>query len=104
MLPPNRTDILDGLVNLKKNGYENENFPSCNLYSVFADNLSKKMSWLAIKEAFEEYGRVVDVFIPRESSQDRGRSVNYAFIRYREKQRMERPLSRVIINALMARG
>lgn len=44
------------------------------------------------KGAFEEYRRVIDVLIPRKSSQDRDREANFAFIRYREKYEMEMSL------------
>ncbi|WRX28907.1 RNA recognition motif domain - like 10 [Theobroma cacao] len=63
-----------------------------NLQSLFVDNLSKRLTWLAIKGAFKEYGNVVDVFIPRKVQQDPKREVNFAFVRYRERYELDRAL------------
>ncbi|XP_021300336.1 uncharacterized protein LOC110428744 [Herrania umbratica] len=62
------------------------------LHSVFANNLNKRLSWNAIRGAFEECGRVVDVHIPRRILHDKNRDTNLAFIRYRDKSEMERAL------------
>lgn len=62
------------------------------LHSVFANNLSKRLSWNAIRGAFEEHGRVVDVHLPKRILQDRNRDTNFAFIWYRDKSEMERAL------------
>ncbi|XVF06595.1 hypothetical protein REPUB_Repub06bG0062500 [Reevesia pubescens] len=52
------------------------------LHSVFVENLSSRISRGALWEAFNTYGRVVDVFIPK-SFPGRDRSFTFAFVRFK---------------------
>ncbi|XVE66604.1 hypothetical protein DITRI_Ditri08aG0091800 [Diplodiscus trichospermus] len=60
-----------------------------NVFTIFVDNLSRRVSNRALWEAFNDYGRVVDIFI---SHKDNGRRkpVTFAFVRYRHDFEMRR--------------
>ncbi|XVE66642.1 hypothetical protein DITRI_Ditri08aG0094700 [Diplodiscus trichospermus] len=49
------------------------------LFTIFINNLSRRIAKRALWEAFSQYGRVVDVFINFQSR----KSYTYAFVRYR---------------------
>ncbi|XVF36337.1 hypothetical protein REPUB_Repub19eG0049700 [Reevesia pubescens] len=54
-----------------------------NLFSVFVDNLSCRVSKNALWEAFCQYGKVVDVYISFASKYGKARSYTFAFVRYK---------------------
>lgn len=62
------------------------------LYSIYAYNLSKRVTWSVIKGIFEEYGKVVDLYILKWRFQDQEKMSIFAFIRYREQHEMEKAL------------
>ncbi|XVF50690.1 hypothetical protein PTKIN_Ptkin04bG0122600 [Pterospermum kingtungense] len=57
-----------------------------NLFTVFFNNLSRRVSRNALWEAFEAYGRVVDIFILDHSK----RPFCFAFVRYRSVEECRR--------------
>ena len=59
-----------------------------NLYSAFVDNLSLRVSKGALWDAFCDYGRVVDVYIPRFSKRQNIKGTTFAFVRYKFKSEL----------------
>ena len=54
-----------------------------NLYSAFVDNLSLRVSKGALWDAFCDYGKVVDVHIPRFPKRQNNKGTTFAFVRYK---------------------
>lgn len=62
-----------------------------NLHTVFISHLSKRVSWDSLKRIFDQYGKVLDVFIPNLNS-GRFRFSAYAFVRYKFAHEMNRAI------------
>ncbi|KAK6281328.1 hypothetical protein POUND7_015153 [Theobroma cacao] len=59
------------------------------LFTIFIGNLDKEVEWRPLKNTFDEFEVVMDVFIPRQ----KGRNDScYAFVRYREAKEMTRAI------------
>ncbi|GMJ05216.1 hypothetical protein HRI_004190800 [Hibiscus trionum] len=54
-------------------------------YTVFVDNVSKRIHHSALKEAFGSYGKVVDVFVAYRNRKRRLKPTTFAFIRFNKK-------------------
>ena len=52
------------------------------LFTIFMGNLSKRVSRRALWEAISEYGKVVDVYIPRANNRP-AKGYTFAFVRYK---------------------
>ena len=61
------------------------------LLSIFVGNLSNRVSKSALWEAFLEYGRVVDVYIPR-FSKSSPKGYTFAFVRYKSESDMRKAI------------
>ncbi|XVF28892.1 hypothetical protein REPUB_Repub15cG0072000 [Reevesia pubescens] len=46
---------------------------------VFVENVPERVHWRWLKKVFQNFGRVVDVFIPRKHS---GSGKKFAFVRF----------------------
>ncbi|XVF21618.1 hypothetical protein REPUB_Repub12eG0105900 [Reevesia pubescens] len=55
------------------------------LHSVFVDNIRCRVSRNALWEAFNQYGRVVDVYLSPSVKQGKARSFTFAFVRYKHE-------------------
>ncbi|KAK9037377.1 hypothetical protein V6N11_022289 [Hibiscus sabdariffa] len=51
--------------------------------TVFVENVSKRIYVLTLKEAFQCYGHVVDVYIAYRNRKRQGRPTTFAFVRFR---------------------
>ncbi|XVE50486.1 hypothetical protein DITRI_Ditri01bG0166100 [Diplodiscus trichospermus] len=67
------------------------------LFSVFIDNLSRRVSRGALWEAFSEYGRVVDVFISFYGGGHGVKETIFAFVRYKHKSELTKAIKPAII-------
>ncbi|KAL4282967.1 hypothetical protein GQ457_16G007830 [Hibiscus cannabinus] len=54
-------------------------------FSVFIDNVSKRIHRTTLGEAFEEYGKVLDVFVAYHNIKRRSSATTFAFVRFRLK-------------------
>ncbi|XWS30037.1 hypothetical protein CRYUN_Cryun24cG0083500 [Craigia yunnanensis] len=54
-----------------------------NLYSAFVDNLSLRVPKRTLWDAFYDYGKVVDVYIPRFLKRQNNKGTTFAFVRYK---------------------
>ncbi|XVF04126.1 hypothetical protein REPUB_Repub05bG0055200 [Reevesia pubescens] len=52
------------------------------LFTVFVDNLSFRVAKPALREVFNVYGKVCDLYIPVNGGIRKGRTSNFSFIRY----------------------
>ncbi|XVE78855.1 hypothetical protein DITRI_Ditri14bG0011600 [Diplodiscus trichospermus] len=59
-----------------------------NLFSIFVDNLSHRVSKRALWEAFGEYGRVMDVYTPSSFRGSRAKKTTFACVRYKFRSEM----------------
>ncbi|XP_039040086.1 polyadenylate-binding protein 4-like [Hibiscus syriacus] len=50
---------------------------------VFVDNISKRVHQFALREAFEAYGEVLDVFIAYQNTKRRHSQTTFKFVRYK---------------------
>ncbi|XVE85981.1 hypothetical protein DITRI_Ditri17bG0135600 [Diplodiscus trichospermus] len=57
------------------------------LFTIFVDKLSKRVSRRALWEAFNDYGRVMDIFIPVTANGGR-KFTTFAFVRYKTEAKM----------------
>ncbi|GMJ13339.1 hypothetical protein HRI_005003100 [Hibiscus trionum] len=55
-------------------------------FSVFVDNVSKRIHHLTLKEAFLTYGEVVDVFMAYKNRSRRNKLTTFAFVRFRTER------------------
>ncbi|KAK8534172.1 hypothetical protein V6N12_047565 [Hibiscus sabdariffa] len=53
--------------------------PGC---AVFVTNVSKRIHWSALCEAFQVYGSVIDTFIAYKNLRRRGKPTTFAFVRF----------------------
>ncbi|WRX10494.1 RNA recognition motif domain - like 10 [Theobroma cacao] len=60
------------------------------LHSIFVANLSRRVTRQGLKDFFDVYGRVRDVFISLK--QNPNKTTTFAFVRYKEKWEMERAI------------
>ncbi|XP_039026252.1 serine/arginine-rich splicing factor SC35-like [Hibiscus syriacus] len=58
-----------------------------NLFSIFVSNVSKRIHVPTLKDAFQAYGDVQDVFIAYNSRKRLDASSTFAFVRYRKKSK-----------------
>ncbi|EOY12746.1 Uncharacterized protein TCM_031281 [Theobroma cacao] len=58
------------------------------LHSVYISNLSRRITKQGLKEVFDAYGKVRDVFISNRQSQ--AKVTTFAFVRYKELREMDR--------------
>ncbi|XVE63687.1 hypothetical protein DITRI_Ditri07aG0039900 [Diplodiscus trichospermus] len=61
-----------------------------NLFSIFVDSLSRRVSKVALWEAFNNYGRVMDVYIHSFVKGNREKETTFAFVRYKFEAEMIR--------------
>ncbi|XWS27533.1 hypothetical protein CRYUN_Cryun26dG0123600 [Craigia yunnanensis] len=61
-----------------------------NLYLVFVDNLSHRISRNTLWEAFCAYGRVVDVYISFKNRGSKDKAVTFAFFRYKYESELRK--------------
>ncbi|XVE68919.1 hypothetical protein DITRI_Ditri09bG0108400 [Diplodiscus trichospermus] len=59
-----------------------------NMFFVYVGNLSNRVSKGAIWEAFSEYGRVMDVYIPSSFRGNWGKDTIFGFVRYKFRSEM----------------
>ncbi|XVE84637.1 hypothetical protein DITRI_Ditri17bG0028600 [Diplodiscus trichospermus] len=59
-----------------------------NIYSIFVDNLNRRVSKEALWEAFSEFGRVMIVFISFSVISNRDKETTFAFVRYKFRSEM----------------
>ncbi|GMI75113.1 hypothetical protein HRI_001180600 [Hibiscus trionum] len=64
-------------------------------WTVFVDNLSKRVSRFALKELFNHHGKVVRVFIPMVNNKAKYKEVTFAFVTMASKPEMERVILRL---------
>ncbi|GMI88089.1 hypothetical protein HRI_002478200 [Hibiscus trionum] len=64
-------------------------------WTVFVDNLSKKVSRFELKEIFNFYGKVTRLFIPMSNNKSRYRNFTFAFVTLASRADMERVISRL---------
>ncbi|XVE93639.1 hypothetical protein REPUB_Repub01dG0211300 [Reevesia pubescens] len=65
-----------------------------NLHTVFVDNLSWRVPKGALWEAFNNYGKVLDVYIPTTNRVKVNRASSFAFVRYESESEMQRVIDR----------
>ncbi|KAK9002228.1 hypothetical protein V6N11_024913 [Hibiscus sabdariffa] len=51
-------------------------------YAVFVTNVSKRIHWSSLCEAFQVYGSVIDTFIAYKNLRRRGKPTTFAFVRF----------------------
>ncbi|KAL4361216.1 hypothetical protein GQ457_04G028760 [Hibiscus cannabinus] len=56
-----------------------------NGFPIFVDNVSKRIHHSSLREAFEIYGSVVDVFVAYKNQKRKNKATTFAFIRFRSK-------------------
>ncbi|KAK6247813.1 hypothetical protein QUC31_019378 [Theobroma cacao] len=59
------------------------------IFTAFVDNVSLRVSWKDLKAFFNQFGVVVDIYLPRVS---RNRITRYAFVRYRYRVELNRAI------------
>ncbi|KAL4366522.1 hypothetical protein GQ457_05G033590 [Hibiscus cannabinus] len=61
-------------------------------YSIFVDNVSKRIHYTSLKEAFQVYGEVLDVYIAYRNRRRRYEKTTFAFIRFRGEEEAKRAI------------
>ena len=62
-----------------------------NLFTVFMDNLSNRVSKSALWEAFLEYGKVVDIYIPRHKNNS-PKANSFPFVKYKLEAELKKAI------------